>query len=493
MRRFFAVILFACVGPGSALAQTEAIGQPGAKALRRQLEPALSLLSPVTFLGLRLEWQGALNVDPKPAEGYYVVSLPKLILRLPSGERLEAKGITVNMAPTRTAAAKAGQDVPAWDARVALPPRLPLLAGDGDRLAALTIGEQSLAVQWIPQSAAVTLLDLDWRTLLLERIKQRVVIGGVQLPERIEIGKLAWQRRLNPQGSGMWQGKESLTLDTLAVREGRVEPLFAVGGMAIMIDSEGIEIASESAGALSGLPQRFEAEARLRAVRVSPPDTVRVLSLPTMRYTLTGEGLHTDAADLRLDYRHEGAETRPAREPPDLTPTELRTVISAAAVPVTALSGISADYAEDLQRFEEATARRRAAEAGRAAMIEAGTQLVIEDLLAQTPTADFRANGLLAFDAASDKGYLAGANIEILQLDSVLDSVTGNPAYMMAYGPLVALLQTLGEKSQTQEGEPIVGFRFDIGPEGKLRVNGRDVSAFIKPLLGLEPVPQLRP
>ncbi len=486
---FLALIWLIAARPQPAQAE---ITESGAQALQTALTELLALNQANDWLGLRLEWLGSLSVEADQDAGYYTAALPDLLIRLEQGRRIEIRNMIANFAPVRIATG--GGEADGYDARIALPGSIPLVDADGEELAVMTIGEQLFALQWLPERGILPLADLRYANILLERRRPRVMFGDMSLPERIEIGVLSWQRQWAPKTgeSTLWAGSETLQLDTIAVRDDRVEPILALGMFGLLAESDDI-LASTAAGPQNGSPDRFSAEVVMERLRVSPDNGVRVLKIPEIDYTLTGSGLRQDRGSFSLIYAHSGGEVTPPPSPPDLTPENLAAELTARDLPMQEFNQIGEEFARDSLRFDAETAQRRASEAARAAMAEAGTQIVLETLSADTPTADFTANGLILFDRQAEQGYLGGANLQLHELGAVMESIAGNPAYMFAYGPIIAMLRTLGETGETEDGSETVGFRLDVGPDGTVRVNGQDISVFLNPLLGLRPPAEIRP
>jgi hypothetical protein len=503
-----AVLVF-LTGPARA-----AVDKEGAEKLRAVVEKAMADLGDsAAAAGKTLQLDGPVMVEPNGT--YYAVTLPGLKYGYMDGEKVEMGMIAINAMP----AAKPGQ----WKMTVALPTPLSHFDDDQQLEALTTIGAQSFAGIWSEELGAFVKLNAAYQNIVRMDPEHRPVmtIKGVTIKG---------DSTQNPQGA--WSGTYNVEATGIAydnAQAGAKGSLESVTGQFKLKDyslaatkdyDAKIAALSESYNAgegemisvmhvlgiynlvtefISSAWQGVDIEIAVKNAAFSQPGKSGRPPVQTgfadARIGFGLEGLGTDKVMTGLRVGYNGLSYSPAPVRGNVVPTQLNMDLRVAQLPLMKLLELGRQGlqmtagapSKDIADLAMLTVLAQAPQA----LTQAGTSITLNDTHLGNGDYDVRVDGTAtanyqAMLGATGKAKVAVRNIEKLSaaVKTAMDAPGTSPETrerMQKALQVLTIMQVSGRKEKDAGGNNLHHFDLELGQDGKVMLNGTDLSALVIP------------
>lgn len=485
-----AILSAALAGPTPSLAAPGAVDAAGAAALEALLEERLGRLARAKD-GVRLDRAPDATVTPRGDA--YAIRLPEVRVVTPSGALVEAAEIGGTAVPV---------DGGGWEIKATIPAPLAVFGPEGFRLGEVTIGRQAFTGRWADDLRTLVGLDTSYRDVLFTPREGK---GTVRL------GTLAATMKPDSYAGGRWTGPATLTVADLLARDADGTERLALGRLSAKVRIEGLDVAryaawnaaaavraavddgrdglneAERTATLAALPHldrmlsAWTGTLDVKELRRVRPDGTKE-ALPSLTATLDATGLDTDRARLNLDYAHKGLTAAGPSVKREVVPADGGLTLSGTALPLSTLRDAHARRLKEQPAIGDKAASQKLNERVTRAMAEAGAELRLDRLDFQAPEAGAVGNGQFTFDDATARGLMGGLTLTLRGFEALVAQAGGggrNP------GPALALyaLQGLGAADTDRQGRPVRTYRIEVAADGRVLLNGTDVSGLLDGLL----------
>lgn len=452
--------------------------------------------------GYTLRREGPLTVDP--AGKYYAVTMPHLALHDPEGGYLDIGILAINAMP----GGQAGE----WRMTIAVP--TPLISYDAEKKirTRINIGRQTLAGLWSEEMQHFMKLDARYENVDIQR---------VQHGTHITIPRTSAVFDFSPSKDGkLWSGPVKYLLEDLSVHNNGKKKIAHIGKLEIdgftydfdpraakayrdkvatMLKSAGTAPATDenlqdhfnlSLDSLLSMANGADFSITARDVMLSPPAKGEA---PEQQIRADQIGISSQVRDLRTKSTSfsltsfyqgvamtplppSGGETFPERAKISLSLDKIpfRDILRMTRSPVTPAA--ATPLSEASQRMTVALQM----------MTESGTTLSVKDTSIGNPLYNVLINGNFLTDATAKMKATGNVTFKISGLnilaatakrklsDKSLDAATRKGLQDTLMG--ATLLQTLGQAEKSGSGSDTRDYVFDLAPNGKLTMNGVDIS-----------------
>lgn len=478
--RILAAVL--AIGLPCAASSAAAVDAAGAKALETVLEQRLASLARGD--GVRLE--RAPDAVVTPGGDAYAVRLPQVRVVTPTGALVEAAEIVGTAKPLPGGG---------WEIEARIPAPLVVFGPEGFRLGEITVGRQTFVGRWADALRTLVGLDASLRDVLFTPREGK----GVW-----RLASFAATMKPDSYAGGRWTGPATLTVGELSARDRQGAEILALHRLTARLRIEGLDVAryaawnaavakiglagqDETAALLEALPQLDRLVAGLGAT-VEVKDFRRVRddgtreALATLTAVLEGAGLDGDRARLSLDYKHGGLSLAGPAVRRAVVPPDGVLKLSASRLPLATAREAWIARLRTAPTVGEGEAERRFQARIMQAMGAAAGEIRLDRLDFQAPDAGAAGNGVFTFDAATARGLTGGLTLTLRGFEALVAQFGGggrNP------GPALALyaLQGLGAPAPDRQGRPTSTYRVEIAPDGRVLLNGSEVSSLVNGLL----------
>ncbi|MCB1538094.1 MAG: hypothetical protein H6865_06210 [Rhodospirillales bacterium] len=440
------------------------VTQGGADALKPRIATALDTLAgSLGAAGVRMERTGELMVEP--AGNYYAVTTPAIVLHMPGGGTRTVGMVAINAIPT------ADPDI--FRVAIALPTPMQDADANGKATGSLSIGRQMMNGILDTRAAMFTQLDADYQTL---RLTDNLHQTDLQIADAAVSLRLA-------ASDALWSGPAQMTLTNLTYRA--PDHRYVIGRIAVNAALDGVDIIAKSTlptnAALSpgGLVAAYIGRNANTANMTIEGDDITITSL------IAGKPQTGKIAKFMLSANLAGLKTGLATAPFTL-----------------AASGGSADGTA--ARFMPATLDARGTiaklplvdlltaadtHARKALLDKSATTLTLDALALNAPAYGLTGNALLTSSGGAPLGATGALHASVRGMEDLagfLSDSTATSALGLAVPPAVpaaiAMVAMTGLPGTDAGGQPVKNFDFKLDADGKINLNGADVSA-LGPLL----------
>ena len=480
--------------------------------VKKIVEEAIFAMTPGGPNVFDLRWDGPVTV--KPEGGRYAVDLPILRLTGPDKERVELKGATLEMTPA---------EADRWRVEYRLPSPVRVQARDGKLIGVLSFAGQRFTGLWAQSVKSFVETDGELRDIAF----------GLATGERpFTLANLTSRRRYVEGKPGQWSGPDNTRIEKLALND--------VGGVSMRLENAsldssvtGFNIAAaaklaEQVRLTSAEPpapkkakgkQAQKAPKRdVKAIRQALKDLPIPLTAASAAFRIGGfatktdeggfaleqalyetaiEGLDREKSTARLAYSHQGATVVPPPTLPDFTPktTELRLRLS--NLPNAQLWRALRDFIGDMAEREIDAAAAIMAEKMPDMLSNAGLELGLDAFKIDMTEAAADMSGVAVVEKNAAFGVVAGFNLALTGLDAVIKLLRegGSPDEDVAKVmlPILTIIQAMGQQGEPDKGRSVRRYRFELGADGQMLLNGTDMSQLAAGFGGKEEKPAPTP
>ena len=204
--------------------------------------------------------------------------------------------------------------------------------------------------------------------------------------------------------------------------------------------------------------------------------------LRQVRWALDADDLDRNRSSLSLEYSHDGLQLAGPQVRRDVVPTRGSFRLNARSVPLTEiLKAYRESVADGARLGDKAASRRFESEAWEAAG-RAGSTLNLDRFDFSAPDAAMRGTAAIRFADEAARGMTGNMDFLIRGFEALIQQAQGRD--MKAAGTVVALyaLQGMG---QAAGGEGTRRYKLEIAKDGRILLNGNDVTSIVGSLLSL--------
>ncbi len=484
----------AAPAPASQPTVPVAVSAESAAALATVIDSGLHAWFPSTGAAEDFQWTGKVSVVA--AGDHFDVDLPSLVLTSEDGSKMTVGVVKLALTPNADESLGVG---------VTLPSSLALVARDGSSDGTITIGTQRFIGRWLPRVGTFVQMDGSYGDIKATASKNgaRLAIGSI-------IARTDWTEA----AAGRWSGPSSLVINRLdAVDEHGVQVMH-LGSAAVEATMSGVDLATVSAlgkqaGAKAG-PDAKETEAALRRnlamiqgiaagftgkmrvsdLAVTAPGDGSTFSIGQQSIHGSVDGLTSGRSTLSVGYDLEGLKVQPNQALQPFLPEKVEISIAAADLPNAALWSVLEHGATG----ESATGGDQIAAQLMAAMTQSNSRLRVDSLRVDTPSAAASLKGEARFDNKAAMGVVAGFDAVVRGLEAAVKQLQPAPGAKpdddtqnLLAG--LAMLQAMGAPGKDETGRDVRTYKLEVAADGKLLLNGADMSALLQPSPAARPAP----
>ncbi len=445
------------------------------------------------------------DVVVEPAGNYYAVTLPHLSLIRTDGSFIDLGILVINAMPGATA-----QE---WKMSVAIPTPIIGYGADKKPVTRLDIGKQSFTGIWNETINNFTKLDARY-----ENITSLESTEGVTL----KIPKASIIYDLTPSADGKtWSGPTRFTLENISMTQDKNPGQSKIGllTMDTQVQNYSYEKMQDYQSKLAALTQTIDATAlssnqitdivldmignvwdgfgtTIIAKDISlsyPPangNPAGRMDLQNAKIALNAAGLKTDNVTLSLKTQYDGLSLMPAPAGlKETTPERLNLDITVDKLPYKKLIDLTRKTvkAASTTAAPQENAGKLAAKLIPQMLTEAGTFIRIDKSFLGNSTYNLDLDGRMNANMAAILGMDGKAKLDLRGLDQLIAATRAKlkNADLSAeikkklQGALLSMtiLQLSGQQGTDANGKPMRSYNLELGKDGKVMVNGTDLSA----------------
>ncbi|MEI6558134.1 MAG: hypothetical protein WCO00_06975 [Rhodospirillaceae bacterium] len=465
---------------GRARAQPAAVSSEAASRLTDTLDIALRQHLPSQGAKGGWHWSGRPLVVP--AGDHFEVDLPALALGDDDGSAIQVGVIKLTLAP---------EPAGSWQVGLTLPGQILMMAADGRPDGEITIASQRLTGRWLP--ALMTFITLD------------ASLGGLRAASkkdktRLEVATLALRTDLAELPPGRWSGPGSLAVSGLTMVDEHGVEVARVGSAGIDSAVTGLDLARlvkiGGTDAVGHHPELWRSLLSGVTARLTALDTTMTAGNDGSSFTVKEvsahggvEGLDGEHSSITLGYRHGGLSLTPSPGPREFTPEKAELDLAVFSLPNTGLWSAVEAVLKPAPGLTEDQIGTQFSQAVMTAFTQAGSRLVVKALSLDTPAAAARIKGDATFDGKAAFGLVAGIDMVLRGLDTTVKEMQPAPGAKPdeeAQKTLatLALVQAMGAAGKDEAGRDVRSYKFDLGPDGRILLNGADMSVLLQAVQG---------
>lgn len=483
-----------------------AIDAVGAEALKKQVNDSLQWrLNMAKSLKQGLEMTGAVEVAPK--ESFYEVKLPGLAFSMGPEGKLEIGTVVLNATP-----GTAGE----WIVSMALPS--PMLARNAQNqvVATLHIGSQKFAAVWWPEKEIFSKINSEYNDLQLkvdEHPEMQFQIGGTKI-----------LMNLKDNGDGTWSGPNHFEMTTLRAVDTtdpnkadfriqsltakntydrlnlskakdmrqKIEQLFQSGQEPTEADIKALVETAMEAGrdSINGMTSAFSAKGLL-AKGQKPDNTPFQFELATFGLDSNMTDMMAEKGSITFGMNFDGLRALPGIPPYDeFIPGSMNLGVHITQLPVKALADVlfgaitkSLDMASASQGANP-NAEMQAAFASLPQILgQAGANLAIDNTFVKSTALETTLAGNITANATAAMGATGTVTLTVTGMDEAIQKLQaeatkpGADPNMLGPVSMLTPFQLMGQSDKAADGRSIRRYAFEMTAEGKVLLNGADMSA----------------
>lgn len=455
--------------------------------------------------GQDLKTQGEVLVEP--AGSYYAVTLPHLSLVHADGGTLDLGILVINAMP--------GANAKEWKMTLAVP--TPIIGYDAAKkpISRLDIGKQSFTGVWNETIGNFSKLDARY-----ENITSLSSTNGATL----KIPKASIIYDLNPSADHKtWSGPTRFTMENITLTKdgdpgqskiGRLsmdtvvqdysyekmreyqQKMTALSGSAGAAAVNSDQLADVILDMIGGMWGGFGSQIVLDDVDITRPaipgSPAGRLATKQIKLGFDAGGFATDNVTMNLKTQYDGLSLTPAPAGfSEATPARLNLDFSVEKLPYKKLIALTRQTAEAASASAEPqkNAGMLAAKLIPQMLTQAGTTFKINKSYLGNNTYNVDLDGQLLANMAAMMGAVGKAKLDITGLDELIALTKAHmkksdlppETLKKLQGTFVTLtvLQLSGQQGKDAAGKPMRSYNLELTPEGKVMVNGADLTTLM--------------
>jgi len=442
-------------------------------------------------------WEGQTTVLP---EGdHYLVTLPNLTIINDASERLVVGVVSFKLTPAADGA---------YGVDLTLPGRIPVQNKKGEPEGELRIGAQKLTGVWLARLETFTKVDVKLEDL---HATSEANAAGLAL------GSLVIRTDLSENKPGRWSGPSHFALERLEASDDAGLPVARIGSLSfdaavsdvqlgnlaslnreppVKGEAPSATVVQQRLALLHGLFAGISGRIGLKDLVVRTDSPGSQVALGEAGLTLTLSGLDQGRSELSLGYEHSALALTPPIGASEFLPERAVLKIAAANLPNAAFWNA---LEQSVSHPGGAKPGAPAGAGGRenvdvglrlfADLITAGVELRLDQLDIESKATSGKASGAARFKPQAALGLDGTFDIALRGLDATIRKVQpapGAPLSDEARSTLTTLtmIQALGQQSKDAAGNEIRTYQVVIGADGRVVLNGADLTSLLGPSEG---------
>lgn len=511
IRRYIAITFVSLVlFGGSVQARAATVDAAGAAHLKTMFEGMLQKRNAENSgEHAQVKLDGAVMVEP--ADSYYAVTLPRISAVSTDGDRLDIGIIALNVMPT--------DDPQQWKMTMALPSPITAYGPKNEQLMSLAVGQQYFAGVWHEKFEGFVKLKAQYKNVTL-----RAQDGSVD----VAIPDISADYDLSENGQHRWSGPMRISMAGLhaAMADGGKADIGTVVAAVTLFDyspddaaayresmnalQESYKAGEDSASVqhISGLYNMvtgligkvwdgFKTDVGAENILLTRPpipgSPAGELRLAKAGFGFDMTGFRANSVTMRLALNYDGFSLKPVTpEFNPATPTRLNVDISISKLPFADIAALGKTSLEGAVQAPPEMAKL----VGLQALLslpqiftKAGTTLDIRNTEAAGADYSMILNGSLLADVSALQGATGKAHMEVAGLENIVAMMDGKmkktdtppeeKEKLQEALSRMAVLQMAGQQGKDASGRPVRLYDFELNKEGKILLNGADMSALM--------------
>ena len=201
------------------------------------------------------------------------------------------------------------------------------------------------------------------------------------------------------------------------------------------------------------------------------------------------EGLDGELSAVTLGYRHGGLSLASSPGPQEFTPEKAEVDLAVTSLPNAGLWAAVEALLKPAPGRNDAQRGDQFSLAVMNALTQAGSRLEVKALSLDTPAAAATLKGAATFDGKAAFGMVAGIDMVLRGLDATLKQMQPVPGAKpdpeaQKTMATLGLVQALGAPGKDEAGRDLRSYKLDLGADGKIMLNGADMSAVLQSVQG---------
>ncbi len=465
------------VAPAPVVSDSAAVSPAAAATLANTIDAGLRQWLPIGGAKSGWKWSGKPQVTP--AGDHYDVGLPSLSLVDDDGSSVKVGIVKMTMAPLAGGA---------WQVGMTVPSQMQIIAADGKPDGELTIGSQRFSGRWLPSLGIFTAMDGEYGA---------VTAASKKDTSRLEIASLIAKADTTEKPAGLWSGPGTFAASGVVMTDEHGVELARVGRVAVETVVTGMDLAGlVKAGSnpeigrhpemLRGLLGGVSGKLIVSDATVTSPGDGNAFSIKEISTHGGIEGLSGEQTSISFGYGHSGLKLNPSPAPAEFTPDRVKLDLAVSALPNAKLwAAVEALLKPPAPEQTEDTLSEQFSQAVLAALSEAGSRVSIKALDISAPISSAEIKGDATFDSKAAFGMVAGVDMVVRDLEAAIKTLQPAPGTKADEDTqktlaTLGLIQALGVPGKDAAGRDTRTYKFSLGGDGKVMLNGTDMSAIIQ-------------
>ncbi len=451
------------------------------------------------------------EVESEVTDTHYAITLPHTSLHYTDGSKINIGFITINAKPSKI---KGG-----WSMAIAIPSPIKLINKAGKTAGQINIGKQSTAGIWMEEEKLFLKLDAQYNNITLTDAKQTSVF---------DIPELTFKVNFEPDENGLWSGPAQLKIKNLKTILQSTGTKISIGEIAgyTKLEKYNPKALKNNQDALSALkelrtrtrednkpnsPEHSIALLNLifetmknsfdntkfglkvenisitsapKFLKISPPETTHI---DNAHASFELNNLMQNTSGLRLRTGFTGITNKNQNEITEFFPTDMLLDITLDKIPVESLIALAQSTIENINKHPQISGLNAINLMLKipAILSAAGTNLEIKQNYITGTDYNIDLNGIIKADiiavnsaTGNAKAIITGLNQFIEKAESKLSDIEEKNEKERLQNALIQLknIKTFTKKTQDEEGKTKHEIDFIMEKDGKILLNGADIS-----------------
>lgn len=326
--------------------------------------------------------------------------------------------------------------------------------------------------------------------------------------QTLRLGPVTAATRMTERGDGRWVSPGSFEIGEITLTNAQAKQLLKVAGIKLKAAAEGIlleeairwqqlspkiqalaeqklpedEMSRKILELFADMKMPFQAasyEMEIGETQVSEDDGTPTGGIGKARFAMAAKDLDKTHASFGFGYSHDKLEM--PMVDPGMAPSSVDFDVKLDRVPIQALWQILLAEVKAPAGTPEAAGRPGAEEAVQAALLEAKPTIALDKIALATAIASLDLRGQVKVEPQSPFMVVASANMLLRGLEELQKmAAAAGPEGIGPLNPAVlALLAGLGQQEKGADGAVVRRYALEVAPDGKITVNGNDMSALM--------------
>jgi hypothetical protein len=484
MTRVLAILAFLTLLFANPIHAATPVDQAGADALKQSIIATLDDFEK-TYKGAGLVFKRAGDVTVTPNSTYYTATTPSLALVTAKGETLTLGVIAINAVPT--------DDPNVLSMAMAIPPTITKTDAAGKIITITTIGQQTQKGLWQLKEKFYSSVKASYQTIVSKDLVKNA---------EVTIASISIDTNMQKDAAGLWSGPSNVILSDLQVK-GAEPSTVSIKSIDLQSSFAGIDLVSARqmwmdiisptgndslTGIFSAYADKKDGQQQsvfnVKDVTISGLDKKTKApwsgGLKSMVFAFGSSQNPDKTENTSWNFTLDGlTSSTPASAP--FLPSHIGFKGAVKNIPVASILNVTNT------QTNKTPADKAAAQAAWMNLLKNSTvTLTIDELASVAPK--YSLNAKSAFQASKTSPYGVTGSL-FLALRGLEDLIAwaaqpdapkrkdGTPA--IPAGPL-SMLSALGQQGTDAAGQPIRTYDLKLSPDGKLTLNGADLSAMFQ-------------